>query len=66
MKIEIKDIKINHPSEGILNKKIIIYYDDDENEFTRENYTESHPLYGIDPNNLTRSDRFIIKQMLGI
>ena len=66
MKVEIRNITVEHPIEGLLNKSIIIYFDDDGNEITKENYTELHPLYGIDPNNLTRMDKFIIKQLLGI
>ena len=66
MRIEIKDSIVNHPIEGDIQKTIIIYYNDNDEEVTRENYTINHPLYGVDPNNLTRMDKFIISQIVSI
>lgn len=66
MKMELRTITVNHPTEGAIKKVIIVYLDYDGNEITRENYTELHPLYGVDPNNLTRMDKLIIKQLIGM
>lgn len=66
MTIEIRDIIVNHPDLGQLQKQIIVYLNDNGDEVSKENYTEAHPLYGIDPNNLTRMDKFIINQLIGM
>lgn len=66
MTIEIRDITVNHPDLGQLQKQVIVYLNDNGDEISKENYNEEHPLYGIDPNNLTRMDKFIINQLLGM
>lgn len=64
MRIEVKDIQVEHPELGILNKKIIIFYTDEDVEITRENLSEVHFLWDIDINRLSKLEKALLDQQL--